>query len=196
MNLIFDIGGIIIDDSNRPLLQLLGMTTEQLAEFKQVVYHNDAWSEGVMLGYTTQEDYMRELAAKYPQYQSALERALSLDYQSQSVPRITDNMSAITKLKSRHQIYFLSNLTDATHAYLNDFLSQFDGGAYSFQEHRKKPEPDFYRILLERYQLNPSDSIFFDDRLRNVEVARQLGITAYHISTPESLPEILQRLDL
>lgn len=69
-------------------------------------------------------------------------------------------------------------MIDATYEYLYDFLHSFNGGAYSFQEHVRKPEPAFYQVLINRYNLDVCESIFFDDRNRNVVAARQLGIHA------------------
>ena len=196
MNLIFDIGGIIIDDSDKPLAQNLGLSPDELERFNQIVYLDARWSDEVMLGKLSQADYAKSLIAQYPGYRTALERAFLLEYQCKSLPRIATNMTAIAQLKSRHQIYFLSNLTDVTYTYLQDFLSQFNGGAYSFQEHLKKPDPKFYQILLERYRLDPTEAIFFDDNARNIAAAQNIGITAYQVSSPDQLPRLLQELSL
>jgi HAD superfamily hydrolase (TIGR01509 family) len=39
-----------------------------------------------------------------------------------------------------------------------------------------KPEPDIYRLLMERYGLVAEECIFLDDRADNIETARQLGM--------------------
>ena len=74
MNLIFDIGGIIIDDSDQSLAKLLNLPPVELEKIKYLVYADKRWSEGVMLGHLPQEDYMRLLMSEYPIYQDAFER--------------------------------------------------------------------------------------------------------------------------
>ena len=52
----------------------------------------------------------------------------------------------------------------------------FDGEVVSCEEHTVKPEPQIYRILLERYGLQPDETLFIDDRRANIEAAEALGI--------------------
>ena len=63
-----------------------------------------------------------------------------------------------------------------------DFLRRFpvyglfDGEVISCEEHTVKPEPQIYRILLERYGLDPAQTLFVDDRPCNIAAAEELGI--------------------
>lgn len=50
-----------------------------------------------------------------------------------------------------------------------------------------KPEKECYKILLDKYKLIPSECIFIDDNLQNVEVARTLGIQSIQFTDFESL---------
>ena len=38
-----------------------------------------------------------------------------------------------------------------------------------------KPDPNFFKRFLEKYQLDPEDCIFVDDTPENVETANKLG---------------------
>lgn len=60
-NLIFDIGGVIIDDGNGPLARVLNLSPGKLSVLKGLLYNNPRWSEGVMLGKITQHNYMLEM---------------------------------------------------------------------------------------------------------------------------------------
>ena len=50
-----------------------------------------------------------------------------------------------------------------------------------------KPEKECYKILLDKYMLNPAECIFIDDSLPNIEVSRTLGIKSIHFTDFESL---------
>ena len=57
-------------------------------------------------------------------------------------------------------------------------MNLFEGIVVSADLHIIKPDERIYRYLLERYGLNPGETLFIDDRLENVEGARKVGIQA------------------
>ena len=54
----------------------------------------------------------------------------------------------------------------------------FNGFVISGDAGSRKPDPAIYISLLEKVAVQPCDVIFVDDRLRNIEAADALGITA------------------
>jgi 2-haloacid dehalogenase len=46
----------------------------------------------------------------------------------------------------------------------------------SGEEKMRKPFPEFYQLLLNRYGVKPEEALFIDDNLRNVKAAEDLGI--------------------
>jgi 2-haloacid dehalogenase len=77
-----------------------------------------------------------------------------------------------------------------------DFLHWFDGRVVSGEEKIRKPFPEFYQLLLDRYDLKASGSLFIDDSLRNVKAAEELGITGLVFTSPEKLKEDLQKIGI
>jgi HAD superfamily hydrolase (TIGR01509 family) len=57
------------------------------------------------------------------------------------------------------------------------FYSQFDDIFVSFREGVTKPDVGFFEKLLAKFQLKPSECLFFDDVKENVEAAQEVGIT-------------------
>jgi 2-haloacid dehalogenase len=76
------------------------------------------------------------------------------------------------------------------------FLGWFEGVVISGDEGVTKPDPRIYRILLDRYRLDPPRTVFIDDRPRNIEVAEELGITGIVLVDPATLRETLRDLGL
>jgi 2-haloacid dehalogenase len=68
------------------------------------------------------------------------------------------------------------------------------GIVLSGEEKVCKPDPKIYKILLDRYQLCPEESIFIDDRQDNLETAQKLGIETILFKTAEQLRENLKKL--
>ncbi len=77
-----------------------------------------------------------------------------------------------------------------------DFLHWFDGRVVSGEEKTRKPFPEFYRILLERYAVKPEEALFIDDNLRNVKAAESINIPSIHFRTSAQLKEELKKLNL
>ncbi len=102
-----------------------------------------------------------------------------------------------------YRLYVLSNMSREFIAFLRNFpvYALFDGEVVSCEEGHVKPEPEIYRILLDRYQLNPSETLFIDDRKANIESAEKQGIHGFHFNHTdpagacEELRKILQQAE-
>jgi len=55
-----------------------------------------------------------------------------------------------------------------------------------------KPDPRIYRVLLERYGLEPASTLMIDDNPRNIDAARSLGMPTVLFQSPEALRVELQ----
>lgn len=92
----------------------------------------------------------------------------------------------IQDLKDKgYKVYYLSNWSAWTHDLLQeagkfDFLKLMDGGVFSYDVGYMKPNEEIYKILLNKYKINPEEAIFFDDREENIEAANKLGIHGIH----------------
>ena len=61
----------------------------------------------------------------------------------------------------------------------------------------RKPEPEIYRLTLDRLDVRPEQSLFIDDNELNVHAARALGMLAVHFrSNEQAIPEIREALGL
>jgi 2-haloacid dehalogenase len=62
----------------------------------------------------------------------------------------------------------------------------------SGEEKMRKPSPEFYQLLLNRYSVDPAKAIFIDDNLRNVEASAREGLIPVHFQSPEQLRNVLR----
>jgi len=79
---------------------------------------------------------------------------------------------------------------------LHPFLNEFEGIVVSGEEKLTKPDPAIYRLLCERYRVDPSMAVFIDDSPGNVEGARSIGMQAVHFRSVDQLREALLGLGL
>lgn len=83
---------------------------------------------------------------------------------------------------SGHKIAILSNMTFDLLRVLRpkfDWLGEFDVRMWSCEHGCAKPDESIYFSCLEALGCKSSRALFFDDRERNVEGARRLGIDAH-----------------
>ena len=81
--------------------------------------------------------------------------------------------------------YHLSAYQSVTKRF--DFFSCFDGGVISYMEKLLKPEKGIYYKLIEKYGIEPSESVFIDDSAENIESARQIGFETILFADPRDL---------
>lgn len=102
----------------------------------------------------------------------------AIDLQEERTPTV----ELIHDLKAAgYKLYVLSNMSREFIDFLRRMpvYAQFDGEVVSCEELVVKPERAIYEILLSRYGLEASESIFIDDRSDNGEAAAAMGITPF-----------------
>jgi putative hydrolase of the HAD superfamily len=59
-----------------------------------------------------------------------------------------------------------------------------------------KPDPEIYRICLERLGVPADATLFVDDRMENLQAAHELGLHTLHFLGDSSVPELRRALSL
>lgn len=195
--LVFDIGGVILDDSDEILWQHLNLTEEKREDFTNIAFHDPRWMTEVMTGNLRQQDYAAALISEHPEYAKELEFAMAPENFNQLLPLYQPNIDLI---KSVHQtgkytMYWLSNMPNVEYSALKEqgILDLLDGGIYSCEEHCRKPDSKFYQILFDRYHLDPAECVFFDDRQRNLDAGEKFGMHGELVPSLSDLSQVLTK---
>ena len=102
----------------------------------------------------------------------------------------------IQKLKEQgYKLYIFSNITHPTLEYLKkkvDIENLIDDMVCSHIEHLMKPDKEFYERLIKKLNINKEETIFFDDKIKNVEVGNSVGIKSVQFN---SISDILKSLE-
>ena len=117
----------------------------------------------------------------------------AITYQEEVAP----TAKLIKQLKEAgYRLIVLSNMSKEYIAYLRkmDVYSAFDDEVISCEVGLIKPEKEIYSLLIERYNLDPAQTVFIDDRKENVDAAAALGIVPFHFdrNNPEKSCEQLR----
>ncbi|GGB10424.1 HAD family hydrolase [Puia dinghuensis] len=194
--LVFDLGGVLIDWNPQYLYNKIIPDEQERRWFLSTICTPD-WNEEQDAGRSLQEA-TELLVAKYPDHEAAI-RAYYGRWKEMLGGPIHETVEIFRELKNQGQIklYALTNWSAETFPValeLYDFLHWFDGRLVSGEEKVRKPFPEIYKLLIERFDIDPHHAIYVDDNIRNVLPARELGFIGIHFRTPALFREELKKL--
>ena len=196
--IIFDLGGVLIDWNPRYVYREIFKTEEETEWFLENVTTSE-WNENQDAGYPLHKA-TEELVVKHPEWEPEI-KAYYGRWLEMLGDQIHETVEILQQLKQtgKYKLYALTNWSAETfpHALERfDFFNMFEGIVVSGEEKMKKPSAAFYKIIIDRYHLDPLKTIFIDDSLRNIKGTEAVGITGIHFQNPSQLKEALQRMGI
>lgn len=195
-NIIFDFGGVVMDWDPRYFYTGYFRNDEKMEFFLKNIATNE-WN--------TEQDRGRSLAEgtevlvrQYPEWEREI-RAYYDNWTTMLKGDIPQNVAVLRKLgNTEYQLYGLTNWSSETFPYAlenYDFFELFGGKiVVSGDEKLIKPDPEIWKVLLNRYHLKAEESVFIDDNAKNIETAKELGFTTIHITQTTNLEKELRDL--
>ena len=195
--IIFDLGGVLIDWNPEYVYREVFNGDQQKIDWFLNTICTHEWNVEQDAGRSIQKA-TELLVAQYPEYEEWI-RIFYDRWEDMLGGTILETVTLLNKLKqaNNHRLYALTNWSAETFPVAlqrYEFLQHFEGILVSGEEKTVKPFPKIYEILLERYQINPLLSVFIDDNLENVEVAKKFGIKGIHFKSTQQLREELTNL--
>lgn len=195
---IFDLGGVLIDWNPRYLYRKIFRSEQEVDWFLANICTSE-WNDQQDAGRSF-EDATAELIQRYPEYEQAISAWYgrwqeTISGSIDGTVKILENIKASEKFR----LYALTNWSAETFPWALEnfeFLHWFEGIVVSGIEKCRKPLPQFFQILFERYQVNPSKAIFIDDNHANIKGAEALGLNTITFRDPEQLSLDLQNYGL
>lgn len=197
--IIFDLGGVLVDWNPVYLYRkVFNGDEEKMNWFLQNVCTMD-WNMEQDGGRTIAEGNAIKIA-EFPEYEDLINLYYGKWTQMLSGP-ITENVELFKKLKKsgNYKIYALTNWSNEKWdiaVEIFPFFRDFDGVVVSGKEKIRKPSPEIYNLILNRYQINPEKAIFIDDNIDNIVAAKTFKIQGVHFKSDSSLKKELELLKL
>ena len=175
-NVIFDLGRVVFAQD----------PAKSTAEFKQFFSYVSLtpmpqfWTDYDM-GVLSFDQVAEELAAYRGVEPEFAREMITIAIGKQETIRPTEKL--IDELKAAgYKLYVLSNMSREFIDFLRKqkVYENFDGDVVSCEVGIVKPMPEIYDLLLKRFDLDPAETIFIDDRKENVDAAAAKGITTFH----------------
>ncbi|HJP63061.1 MAG TPA: HAD family phosphatase [Mucilaginibacter sp.] len=196
--IIFDLGAVLIDWNPRYMYRTLFDNEAEMEKFLAEVTTSD-WNEEQDAGRLL-HDGTEILVKQFPEHEHHI-RAFYGRWDEMLGEAFHDTVAIFKQLKEsgKYKIYALTNWSAETFPVAFErfeFLQWFDGIVVSGAEKMRKPTPEFYHILLDRYRVKPEDALFIDDNYRNILAAEKIGINCIHFISAEQLSKELEHFHI
>jgi glucose-1-phosphatase len=191
-NLVFDLGGVILDLSVESTMEefskLSGFSKEKVKQVFSSSPEFNLYEKGAM-GDQQFREFIRETYAPKATYEQ-IEKAWNA--MLKGIP--TGKLDLLNTLKNTYHVFLLSNTNGIHLDYINGNLlpsgvesldNYFHTAYYSHRMLKRKPDAEIYEQVLSENNLKASETLFLDDNLFNVEGAKAIGIQTVHVTHPD-----------
>ena len=189
--IIFDLGDVLIKWSSKTKTSISSTTL-------RAILSSPIWFD-YERGRLSEEDCYASVGAAFRLEAHEIRRAF--DQARDSLEADDRLISLIRELKAQSdgqlRVFAMSNISLPDYAVLRTKptdWSIFDQIFTSGAAGERKPDPEFYKHVLKKTNVDPARTIFIDDRLENILSARSVGLHAIVFDTSEAVERALRNL--
>lgn len=192
-NIVFDIGNVLVKWSPKDIVATLFPNAPDENLIINTLFNSKIWFD-LNLGKLTGKEAVQLYKSKLPSKAKQLDNLMEV--MKNSLVPVEGGFELLEKARSsgRH-VYALSDNVKEFVVFLKkeyNFFKKLNGAVISAEVGVLKPSPKIYQILLEKYQLIPSETIFLDDVEKNVIGAQKAGMHSVQFTSAKECENILQ----
>jgi HAD superfamily hydrolase (TIGR01509 family) len=192
-NVVFDVGGVLLEWNPPRVIAALFPDPATQAVIRERMFEHADWLE-FDRGTLSEAAAIEHFAARCGR--TTEETRLLIHATRESLTPIEGTIRLVEELAAAGiHLYLLSNMPVSTFDYLikhHRFFGHFKHLVISGAILLVKPEPAIYQHLVEQTGIEPAESVFVDDLLKNVIAARECGFHAIQFSEPGNCREQLR----
>ena len=197
-NIIFDFGGVILDiDPIQTVEAMYNLGFKDVERFKEPAFQieiMEKFERGILSPEAFRNKVREFMGIKVCNHDlDDAWNALLLDIPEKRI-------QVLEEVKKHYNIYLLSNSNEIHYdMYLRDlqlrfgyldFDKLFHKAYFSFDLHLRKPNPEIFEFVMNQHNMQPEQTLFIDDTLEHIEVAKSLGLCTYHLAKPEKVRDL------
>lgn len=175
---IFDFGNVLYEFEPEKIFYKYTDSSEDVKLLNQVIFEN--WSS---LDNGTEEytDFINSVMGKLPKDLKVTARTMLMTWH-RAIPAVNGMREIVEALKQKGAgVYMLSNAPKRMEDIFDTFPESgiFDDFIISGSVKMVKPEKRIYEYACRKFGVNPRDTLFIDDRVQNIEGAKEFGLNTY-----------------
>ncbi len=193
-NVVFDVGQVLLEFNWRKFVDELNMSDDTKKKLINATIgsqkHWDEHDRGVL----SDEEFISSCIKIEPDIPDEIR------YYMENVGKIVKEYDYSTPLMRTlkelgYKVYILSNYGRTPFKYALEHMSFFDeadGRVVSYEVGAVKPEQEIFKIFVDKYNLEPSECVFIDDRADNIEASIRAGMSGIVF---KNIEQVLLELD-
>jgi glucose-1-phosphatase len=189
----FDLGNVLVDLDYRKfsdrMTRLSGLDDKQLRE----IFAADKLGHRYELGAISDEEFHSSFCCKIGVQIKRNDFFESWNGIFVEKPLLPESL--LPHLARKYSLWLVSNTNRMHFSFIRKrypMMDNFQGYILSYELGVAKPDPAIFRHAVSMASAQPSEVLFVDDLLPNVEAARSLGIEAFQFVNTEMMLEELQ----
>lgn len=194
-NIIFDFGKVLVDYDFPQFFAMLREENphhEAFDEFMQLVLDEDTY-QALDKGERPFAEYVAMYKQQHPRCADLID-AFDKRFQEIVLGEIDGMRSLLEDLKQRgYRLLGLSNWSTKVYDTMRIYpiFELLEDRVLSCEEHLLKPDAAIYQCALQRFGIEPEETVFIDDRIENAEGAKAVGIDGIAFENPTQLRKAL-----
>jgi putative hydrolase of the HAD superfamily len=193
-NLIFDLGGVILDLSvDTTLSSFANLSGIEKSTVKKLFVSSPEF-EFYEKGGISDEDFRVFVKSLYNI--DAPDDRLDACWNAMLLGFPKKKLDLLETLRGNYNVYLLSNTNNIHLQYINNILlpranqrpsldDLFHRAYYSHRIKKRKPDAEIFEQVLQEGNFLPRETLFLDDNQSNVEGAARLGIQTVYVVNPD-----------
>ena len=201
-NLIFDFGKVLVDYDFEPPIQRFFKDADKARRFLEIVC-DDGFIDRCDLEAMPFAEIIEDMKSKHPEFADAFD-----NFRDNYCDFVTGEVDGMHELLSRlktmgYRLYGLTNWCSKVY----DIIAQYeifgllDGYVVSSDVKQIKPDKAIYQTLCDKFNLNPEECVFADDKRKNIDGAIAAGMKGILFTSASNyekqlMPLISERVSL
>lgn len=195
-NIIFDLGGVLMDWDPRYLYSKIFNDTDEMEWFLSNVCTPE-WNEQQDAGRTFKEATSL-LIEQYPKYEKEI---LAFDERWEETIKgsFADTVKVLEDINTlgKYTLFALTNWSGEKFPIVRkqyDFYNRFVDILVSGDEKMIKPNPEIFHLAIERFSIKSEETLFIDDNQANIEAAKKLNFQTIHFKKATDITDFFESL--
>ncbi|EPW6854226.1 HAD family hydrolase [Vibrio diabolicus] len=199
-SIIFDAGGVLmfIKEFRSSIIERvllakgydISLIDRALADLQ--IFDREFFAKSKIVDWSDEKQWLQERALRISNFVNGdnllAEQLFHVALDTHQYQLYSETVEVLEQLREKYRLFVLSNAT-ATLDWAFDSLGirqYFEQVMISSYVGCEKPNREIYVHALSSFSLNPSSTMFIDDKVENVVAAKSCGIQAYHLQRSKS----------
>lgn len=194
-NLIFDLGGVILDLSIDTTLDSFAALSPIDKNTVRHLFVSSPEFNAYEKGEISDAEF-RNFVKKLYDIQAS-DETLDASWNAMLVNIPLKKLQLLESLKTKYTVCLLSNTNSIHVQYINNTLltriqcnsldNFFHRAYYSHRMKKRKPDAEIFQQVLDEGGFKPEETLFLDDNQANIDGAAKLGIKTVHVVNPDMI---------